>query len=186
MKTALFILSIFVTLGISNLSYALRCGNEVVSEGLKTSEVLGKCGEPRFRNTEQKEWVQNIGQDLRKTYTPLEYWVYDFGPSKLVQILQFENDRLTKIQSAGYSPYEAKPELCQATPNPISMSTNRSQLLIQCGPPSSKTYQEEMLKQNDGSFLNSRLEFWTYQTEAKKPSRTFRFRDGNLDQITSP
>ncbi len=185
-----FISCIFSVLFLSFLGirpvYALRCASQIVSEGNTTTQVLEKCGEPRLKNTEQKEILEPIGNDFRKTFVPLEYWVYDFGPSRLIQILEFQKDRLVKIESADYGPYQPKPEICQKTPSLLPLGNNKSQLLIQCGAPSSKIYQEELLKQNDGSYLKSSLELWTYQVEPNRPPKTFRFRDGVMDQITSP
>jgi hypothetical protein len=96
---------------ISKESFALRCGNRLVSEGESVSKVLLKCGAPTLKNQWQKEVVQKsiIQNDslevLEKTYINYEEWIYDFGPDQFVQSLTFENNSLISIRSIGYGGY---------------------------------------------------------------------------------
>lgn len=87
---------------------ALRCGRQLVQVGDHKMDVLDKCGEPDW--TEQRIAVR--GSRLRHPYGALEEsryeevvideWLYNFGPRKFKQLLQFEDGVLKEIQNLDY------------------------------------------------------------------------------------
>jgi hypothetical protein len=89
---------------------ALRCGNKIVTEGDTSAEVAAKCGEPtdviQMRSIYRRPviWIygrpQYIGEDFIEV--PVEAWVYNFGPNKLMRRLRFENGLVTEIETLGY------------------------------------------------------------------------------------
>jgi hypothetical protein len=89
---------------------SLRCGTKLVTEGDTLSEVAAKCGEPadvvKMSSVFRRPviWVygrpQYIGEDYMEV--PVEAWIYNFGPRKLMRRLQFENGIVTKIETLGY------------------------------------------------------------------------------------
>lgn len=89
---------------------ALRCGTKVVSEGATRSEVAAKCGEPTevltMRSVFRRPVVWSsgrpffIGEDFIEI--PVETWIYNLGPNKLMRRLRFEGGVLTEIESLGY------------------------------------------------------------------------------------
>ena len=89
---------------------AMRCGVKLVSEGDSRSEVAVKCGEPT-EIVKQKSvyrrpvvWTSNgpyfIGDDFVEV--PVEAWIYNLGPNKLMRRLRFEGGVLTEIETLGY------------------------------------------------------------------------------------
>ena len=105
MKKLALLLSL---LFIANDALAFRCGRQLVQVGDRKWDVLEKCGDPEW--TDQRIAVR--GSRLRHPFGALEEnryeevvideWIYNFGPRKFKQFLQFENGVLTKIQNLDY------------------------------------------------------------------------------------
>ena len=98
-----------VVLLASSPAYAFRCGNKLVLEGDTRSEVRQKCGEPIevTRTSILRRpvyWFHGrpieVSSDLVEV--PVEMWLYNLGPSKLMQRLRFEDGELIEIESLGY------------------------------------------------------------------------------------
>ncbi len=93
---------------VATEAMALRCGNRLVQTGDYKWDVLEKCGPPEW----QDERMGIRGTRLRHPFGALqedryeevliEEWVYNFGPRKFKQFLQFENGVLIKIRNLEY------------------------------------------------------------------------------------
>ncbi len=91
-------------------AFAFRCGTKIVSEGDTRGEVAAKCGEPDDVITQRSVfrrpviWTQGrpyyIGEDFIEI--PVEAWVYNLGPNKLMQRVRFEGGGVVEIESLGY------------------------------------------------------------------------------------
>lgn len=111
----LILLTAFMVLGLWDLSFALRCGTRLVSRGDTKYEVIHKCGEPAYVEAWEDELIQRdfgLRRDFdseRRRYTwhrepflvkekvRIEEWTYNFGPTRFVRYLRFENGILTAI-----------------------------------------------------------------------------------------
>lgn len=94
--------------GLFDTVMALQCDGKVVSMGYHTWRVREICGEPSN--------IQDIQQIIpRRYYDPHRHvyvdtfiqinksvWTYNFGSTRLVYILTFQDHRLTNIETAGY------------------------------------------------------------------------------------
>lgn len=109
-----WLLALGLSLAAASPAYAFRCGSKVIREGDTRSEVAAKCGEPT--EIERKSAVvrrpilgvggrrNSIGQiDVE---IPIEVWVYNLGPNKLMRRLRFEDGVLVDIDTLGYGYYE--------------------------------------------------------------------------------
>jgi hypothetical protein len=91
-------------------AFAFRCGNKLVSEGDSRSEVVAKCGEPTEVVTQSSVfrrpmiWSNGrpyyIGDDFIEI--PVEIWLYNLGPNKLMRRLRFEGGIVTDIETLGH------------------------------------------------------------------------------------
>jgi hypothetical protein len=91
-------------------AFAFRCGTKLVSEGDSRSEVAAKCGEPTEvvsqRSVFRRPVVWNygrpyfVGEDFIEI--PVEVWLYNLGPNKLMRRLRFEGGYVTDIETLGY------------------------------------------------------------------------------------
>jgi hypothetical protein len=112
-----WIVALGLTLVAASPAYAFRCGSYVIDEGATRSEVAAKCGDPTEidrRSAILRRPTVWIGG--RPYFTsealieiPVEVWIYNLGPNKLMRRLRFENGVLVDIDTLGYGYYENSP-----------------------------------------------------------------------------
>jgi hypothetical protein len=108
MKRLMFLLLLTAAAG-SVQAEAFRCGNKLVTEGDTRGEVAAKCGDPTEVD-HSSIWVQPIawigGRPIQMgnglVEVPVEVWLYNLGPNKLMRRLRFENGRVVAIDTLGY------------------------------------------------------------------------------------
>lgn len=113
----LILIAIPIEAGADSLTADLRCGQYVVLRGARQSEVLRKCGDPSNIESWEKESVKrdfykNIPaqSDEELSQEPLflreqirvEEWEYNFGPTRFLYYLRFENGKLIRITVGDY------------------------------------------------------------------------------------
>lgn len=92
-------------------SFAFRCGSHIVSEGDTRAQVLARCGEPADvsrSEIERRIWLggprghPGYGSGHDFVVLPVEYWIYNLGPNRLMQRLRFIDGVVVEIESLGY------------------------------------------------------------------------------------
>jgi hypothetical protein len=88
----------------------MRCGTKLIDEGASRSEVAAKCGEPddvvTLKSVFRRPVIWSygrpyyIGEDFIEI--PVESWIYNFGPNKLMRRVIFEGGFVTEIETLGY------------------------------------------------------------------------------------
>jgi hypothetical protein len=95
-----WLLAFGLTLAAASPAYAFRCGSHVITEG-DTRSVLRR----------PLVWIGgrpvSVGESLIEI--PVEVWIYNLGPSKLMRKLRFEDGVLVDIDTMGYGYYENQP-----------------------------------------------------------------------------
>jgi hypothetical protein len=89
---------------------AFRCGTKIVSEGDTRSEVSAKCGEPADVIAQSSVfrrpviWTNGRPYFIGENYieVPVETWIYNLGPNKLMRKLRFEGGVVAEIETLGY------------------------------------------------------------------------------------
>ncbi|MFX0202450.1 MAG: DUF2845 domain-containing protein [Candidatus Hodarchaeota archaeon] len=116
-----FILFItFAFLAFKDFSLAeLRCGTRLVHKGDTKAEVIHKCGEPDYVESWEEErikrdfytgvflervWEYDRYREpfLVKELVKIEEWTYNFGSTRFIRYLRFENGILKDISIGGY------------------------------------------------------------------------------------
>jgi len=112
---ALSLVTVLIAFGLTDPSFAFRCGTELVDEGDTKYEVMHKCGEPDHIESWEEDRIQrDFG--LRREYdnrtgryncyrapflvnekVRIEEWTYNPGPTEFIRYLRFENGILTNI-----------------------------------------------------------------------------------------
>ena len=87
-------------------AWALRCGPGLVDIGDYSIQVLRKCGDPVERN-HRVEYrlvlLRSFGLDIEQVVPmEVEEWTYNFGPTRFMERLRFENGRLVESRPLGY------------------------------------------------------------------------------------
>jgi hypothetical protein len=104
---------VMVVLGVLAASPAfatMQCGTRIIGEGATRSEVAAKCGEPDEVMTKRSVfrrpviWTRGrpyfVGEDYIEI--PVEEWIYNFGPNKLMRRVRFEDGFVVEIETLGY------------------------------------------------------------------------------------
>lgn len=93
-------------------AYALRCGSQLVKEGMHEIEVKAICGRPVSERS--LGYVIRTHADRTSGNSRTRYYggyqnevlvtehVYNFGPRKLMRRLRFEDGFLVSIETIGY------------------------------------------------------------------------------------
>lgn len=91
------------------LADALRCGNRLVYEGDATALVESRCGKPAQINRSSMLKIPTFWHNGRlyqlsdqEVLVPVETWIYNFGPSKFMRKLRFEDGVLMDIEVLDY------------------------------------------------------------------------------------
>jgi hypothetical protein len=93
MKRPVYLLALLFLLLSSPANAAFRCGQKLVSEGDRSSEVLHKCGQPATRDL--LGYTDTINGNLG---LQIEEWSY--GPTNgMYYYLTFEGGRLRQIET---------------------------------------------------------------------------------------
>ncbi len=96
----------------SSPAFAVRCGTKLVSEGDSRAEVAHKCGEPtdvvNQRSVLRRPVIWGSGRHRSQFFgedyieVPVETWLYNLGPNKLMRRIRFEGGYVVDIETLGY------------------------------------------------------------------------------------
>jgi hypothetical protein len=79
----------------------LVCGSKIINEGVTKAQVAAACGTPT--QVGQDAHTPAIGEvAVPDSDETTEVWTYNFGPSKLMQRIWFEDGRVARVESLGY------------------------------------------------------------------------------------
>ena len=111
------LIAALIVFGLADLSFAFRCGTQLVSEGDTKYEVAHKCGDPQNIESWEEDHIQT-DYGLRREYdnrsgrynwyrapflvnekVRIEEWTYNPGPTEFIRYLRFENGILTNIST---------------------------------------------------------------------------------------
>ena len=169
-----------------NAAWGFRCGGRIVSEGDSKPEVLHHCGEPDWRETWQRETFERYGRNnWRKRYVTVSEWLYNPGPTGLIRILTFEENRLVDIRTEGYGYIQGGASRGNIRAGMISVGDSKAAVFARWGEPAEKTEFPEArtTRKSTGRILEYTVtvSIWTYPSEFG--TRVLRFEDGTLVDI---
>lgn len=203
-----------VALGLSCALFAasaraesVDCEGGAVSVGQGTVELLGKCGEPSYReeNVEERasysvDSARQVGEQRRVRVT-VARWTYDFGPRRFLQFVSLENGRIVSVTTGGYGSAEAaarpRPDKVAVAKCDAQRSFNVGdtawQVLSRCGEPASRERKEvERTLATEvaagviaGDSTTVNVETWTYNFGDRTLLRRLKFVDGKLVKVAT-
>jgi hypothetical protein len=110
MKRAFAVIVVGLLASSAAVADGFRCGTKLVTEGASRSEVAAKCGEPTdvtvSRSVFRRPAIWGygrpvfVGEDFIEI--PVEIWVYNLGPNKLMRQIRFEGGFVVDIDTLGY------------------------------------------------------------------------------------
>jgi hypothetical protein len=100
----------------------LRCGNQIITPGDPQAKVAAHCGEPvsvksvnvlragiprwqtpSFSGARRPVSSRELLHHQRSVVqVPVEIWLYNLGPNKLMKEVEFEEGRVVGMESLGY------------------------------------------------------------------------------------
>ena len=89
---------------------SMECDNKIISQGDSISKVATLCGNPTqvdrtslVRSASggyiNGQWVASAGAQIE---IPVEVWLYNLGPDRLMRQIRFEEGRVVKIETLDY------------------------------------------------------------------------------------
>lgn len=105
MRSRLLVMVCLAALVLPASASALECGDGIVAVGDASVRVLDRCGEPASKITRMESRTvyrravppMNIGEAVTVT-VQVDVWVYDFGPSRFLEELTFEDGVLVRTR----------------------------------------------------------------------------------------
>jgi uncharacterized protein DUF2845 len=89
---------------------AMECGNRLITQGDSLAKVASLCGNPtQVDHTSivrqasggwvNGQWIASAGTQIE---IPVEVWLYNLGPDRLMRQIRFEDGRVVKIETLDY------------------------------------------------------------------------------------
>ena len=89
---------------------AMECGNRLITQGDSLAKVASLCGNPTQVDRKSivrqasggwvnGQWVASAGAQVE---IPVEVWLYNLGPDKLMRQIRFEDGRVVKIETLDF------------------------------------------------------------------------------------
>jgi hypothetical protein len=109
MKRVLFLLLLLAASAESAQADAFRCGTRLVTEGDTRGEVSNKCGDPTEVDhssilVQPTAWIHGRPVAIANGFVevPVEVWLYNLGPQRLMRRVRFQDGRVVAIETLGY------------------------------------------------------------------------------------
>lgn len=90
-----------ILVSVPSSAASLRCGNQLVSDGDSKLEVEMKCGPPAAKDSRTESQSVFERGAVRTIVKTIDEWTYNFGSTQLMQVVVFENGKVTDVKSAG-------------------------------------------------------------------------------------
>ncbi|MBS0420820.1 MAG: DUF2845 domain-containing protein [Proteobacteria bacterium] len=101
---------ILVALSWNARGESMECSDKIISQGDSISKVATLCGNPtQVDHTSivrsaaggfvNGQWVASAGTQIE---IPVEVWLYNLGPDRLMRQIRFEDGRVVKIETLDY------------------------------------------------------------------------------------
>jgi len=89
---------------------AMECGNRLITQGDSLAKVATLCGNPTQVDRKSilrqasgswvnGQWIASAGAQVE---IPVEVWLYNLGPDRLMRQIRFEDGRVVKIETLDY------------------------------------------------------------------------------------
>ncbi|MGH8137708.1 MAG: DUF2845 domain-containing protein [Steroidobacteraceae bacterium] len=87
-----------------------ECGNKLISRGDSIAAVAAICGNPTRADhssiivSSSVAWVGGhlVQSNTAQTEVPVDVWLYNLGPDKLMRRIRFEDGKVVQIETLGY------------------------------------------------------------------------------------
>ncbi|MGA9421847.1 MAG: DUF2845 domain-containing protein [Rhodanobacteraceae bacterium] len=179
MNRGIFTLVVAILILTSPAAFALRCGSNVVKQGLQDFQVRARCGDPFW--SDRYEAVDVLGAHgpvERQIEVQYEVWYYNFGPTHLMRRLVFRDGVLEREETLGYG-VNAIGADCDANRNYTGLTAG--ELVARCGEPAARRSHLDTVVQRPrrgiARYRDQRREDWIYDFGARDSVRVMHLVD---------
>lgn len=170
------------------LAATLSCQGGIISTGDRSIDVLAKCGAPDSKESHQEELGERLDDNTRqKTFTTVEEWTYNFGPTQFMRIVVLKNGVVANIRTGNYGySKQTEPVQRECTEQLVSIGDSKTDVLARCGEPSLKDSHVEETREKLGDMEQKvfvTVEEWTYNLGPTRFVRILTFRNSRLTDI---
>lgn len=199
MRTILISSCLLALYFVSGEAFALKCGNDLATEGDRKLEVLQKCGEPLLIEEWGEEAVVYVeGSDdariKRVESSRFEEWTYNFGPTRFVYFLTFKDGRVTHIEHGpkGFNEIVLLDSDKARCGDLIAIGDKKIEVIMKCGEPALKDSHREEISDSikdkkDGTFVRYKRfiskEEWSYNYGPGRFLYFIEFENGEVVKI---
>ena len=169
---------------------ALRCDGAIIDEGTSKPEVLHRCGQPHWQDRRMVETLERKGRDLWNVRSDvIEEWLYNFGPTRLLRILTFQNGTLKEVRTAGHGYVSNSRPENRLNPAVIQTGDAKSEVIAHWGEPDTVDdfYEERIARRTPDQVyrIGVQISEWTYNPGRNAFIRILRFENGRLREIVT-
>ncbi len=167
---------------------SFRCNGRVVSEGDAKYDVLMRCQQPYLSDTTEKEIIKKVTpSEWRKYQVKRENWLYNYGPSNLMRLMVFENEKLMEIRSLGYGYMDGDIGRYAGDSSKLTIGMTSVEVLMHWGRPSyrSDRNEERIIKVDDNNYMKTYVTVsdWIYNLGQNRLTKTLVFEAGELVEV---
>jgi hypothetical protein len=187
-RTLHLVLAVSFFIAFAGKSSAFYCGNNLVSEGDTTAEVILKCGQPYWKEEHTEKIIEGVGEgrEFRETAV-IEEWTYNFGPQDWLYLLKFRNGNLVTIETRGYG-YRKDSGLNTCNKGRrLAIGDTTAEVVMKCGEPFDKSVRADEIRETTDKDRERRVsivvEEWTYNFGPDSWIFLLKFENGKLVEI---
>ncbi|SNB45213.1 DUF2845 domain-containing protein [Geobacter sp. DSM 9736] len=160
------------------------CRGVPVEPGDTREEVIGKCGEPAWRDV-RVETLEEEDLDNGLISGVTEEWIYEFGHDQLLEFLRFRDGRLVTLHTGNYGFGGNRSGDCDYGGN-LALGDSKLEVVAKCGEPLAGQLGEDPshhpgVEDRRAGILSS--DEWRYNFGRERPVHYLSFRYGRLMEI---
>jgi len=188
LKKTILILAMILFVSTFSAASSFRCNGRIVSDGDVKYDVLIRCQQPYLSDTTEKEVIRRVSpSEWRKYQVKRETWLYNYGPSSLMRLMVFENEKLMEIRSLGYGYMDGDIGRYAGDISKLTRGITSVEVLIHWGRPSyrSDRNEERIIKIDDSNYMKTYVTVsdWIYNLGQNRLTRTLVFEAGELVEV---
>ncbi len=163
---------------------AMRCGSNLVTEGMRDLQVRQRCGEPFW--TDAYSRVEVLGARSPHEYqrsVRFDVWYYNFGPRQFMRRFVFRDGELVTEDALDYG-FDQVGGNCNPMRDYRGLSAG--ELYARCGEPVSRRVIDDAVVRRPSPdvelWRDLRREEWTYDFGAARDLRILHLVDGRVQE----
>lgn len=166
-------------------AFAMRCGNQLVTAGMRDFQLRQRCGEPFWTDRyTQVDVAGAYGPVERQRTVQFDVWYYNFGPRQFMRRFVFHDGELAAEDTLGYGVDEIGSDC-----NPLRdyRGFSSGELVARCGEPDSRRVADDTIVRRPAPGIERwrdlRREEWTYDFGEARSLRVLRLVDGRVESV---